>query len=168
MELSTSANAAGISGTIRCVLSRSSRSRRTESIRWSMVQPGCAAVPSDSGSMSLSRSDALRASWGLIRDMSAAPFSRKLRRTGSEPMGRSLRARSEFAPLQQGDVVLVSQEGVLAEAQDRSALAALPVGHAAQPDLVVGVFVRPGIERREEDVAGLALQLQARRDVQEV
>src|SRR3954466_6581263 len=145
-ELSTSTSSAGSSETVLCVFSRSSRSRRTESIICSTVQPGCEAVPSDSGLMSRSRSEAFRPCWGSIRDMNAGPVLSSASRAGRELMASLLPARPELAPLEQADLVLIAHERVLPDTQDRSALDTLPVGHAAQPDLVVGMFVRPGIE----------------------
>ena len=55
-----------------------------------------------------------------------------------------------------------------ADSQHRAALEFLPIGHAAEPDLIVGVLVRARIERGQEDLALLVLQLEVGGDEQQV
>ena len=82
-------------------------------------------------------------------------------------MGR-LTPAPEFPPFQQADRLVVPQVSVQAETEGQIPVEDLPVGHAPQLDLLIGMLMRARIERGQEDLAGLGRQFQVGRDVEEV
>ena len=73
----------------------------------------------------------------------------KIRDMGESFLQRDVRGfvvRLPFPPFEQPDRVVVAQVGMEAQAERRPAVELLPIGPAAEPDLIVGVLMRTGID----------------------